>query len=377
MSAEQTQSAINVAAIEKELTALWKEASEDESGGVVRSSILNLLIYVPNPAEASKVDDIMLEITGSHPCRAILIIADREAQESVLTAQVTSRCTLPTPNSKQVCCEQVTITASEDHLDEVPSATVPLLISDLPVYLWWRAVPQVSDKQLFGRLAEISDRMIIDSSQFNDPRGDLASMAAALRNTERWAALSDLNWAQLTAWRALIASFYDVADYRPLLDQLDKVVIRYAPPSADASAIATRALLLGGWLASRLGWRLSGEATNGAEGQTTFEMTAGDGHKITLEFAHTERDIEPGRIAHVMITSAVDTSTVFSVRRSADGNRIETAVTRDEEKKAQRVLSYEGLGESALIARELEILGHDRIYEQAVQAAAEMINRKQ
>ncbi|HST23866.1 MAG TPA: OpcA/G6PD domain-containing protein, partial [Blastocatellia bacterium] len=196
-------------------------------------------------------------------------------------------------------------------------------------------------------------------------------------NTERWAALSDLNWAQLTAWRALIASFYDVADYRPLLDQLNKVVIRYAPPSADASAIATRALLLGGWLASRLGWRLSGEVESGAEGQTCFEMNAADGHKITLEFAHTERDIEPGRIAHVMITSAVDTSTVFSVRRSADGNRIETAVTRDEEKKAQRVLSYEGLGESALIGRELEILGHDRIYEQAVQAAAEMISRKQ
>lgn len=377
MSVEQTQPAINVAAIEKELTALWKEASEDEKGGVVRSSILNLLIYVPNPAEASKVDDIMLEITGSHPCRAILIIADREAQESRLTAQVTSRCTLPTPNSKQVCCEQVTITASDDHLDEVPSATVPLLISDLPVYLWWRAVPQVEDKHLFGRLAEISDRMIIDSSQFNDPRGDLASMAAALRNTERWAALSDLNWARMTAWRALIASFYDVADYRPLLDQLSSVIIRYAPPSADASAIATRALLLGGWLASRLGWQFSGKATSGAEGQTTFEMIAADGHKIALEFARTERDIEPGRIAHVMLTSAVDTSTVFSVRRSADGNRIETAVTRDEEKKAQRVLSYEGLSESALIARELEILGHDRVYEQAVQAAAEMISSKQ
>ncbi|MGA9769092.1 MAG: glucose-6-phosphate dehydrogenase assembly protein OpcA [Blastocatellia bacterium] len=378
MSAEQTQSAINVAAIEKELTSLWKEASEDETGGVVRSSILNLLIYVPNPAEADKVDDIMMDITGSHPCRVVLIIADREAPESRLTAQVTSRCTLPTPNSKQVCCEQVTITASEDHLDEVPSAVVPLLIADLPVYLWWRAVPQVSDKQLFGRLAEISDRMVIDSSQFNDPRGDLASMAAALRNTERWAALSDLNWAQMTAWRALIASFYDVADYRPLLEQLDKVVIRYAPPSADASAIATRALLLGGWLASRLGWRFSGESANhAAEGQTTFNMIAGDGHKITLEFAHTDREIEPGRIAHVMITSAIDTSTVFSVRRSADGNRIETAVTRDEEKKAQRVLSYEGLGESALIARELEILGHDRIYEQAVQAAAEMIGGKQ
>src|SRR6185503_14283949 len=101
------------------------------------------------------------------------------------------------------------------------------------------------------------------------------------------------------------------------------------------------------------------------------------GRSITLEFARTERAIEPGHIAHVMLTSAADQLIVFSVRRSADGNRIETAVTRDEEKKAQRVLSYEGLSESALIARELEILGHDRIYEQAVQAAAEMINSKQ
>lgn len=376
MSAEQGQSAINVAAIEKELTALWKQASEDEDGGVIRSSILNLLVYVPDPDEASKVDDIMMEITASHPCRVILITANREAAESMITAQVTSRCTLPTPTSKQVCCEQITITSSEDHLDEVPSATVPLLISDLPVYLWWRAVPRAADKRLFERLVEIADRVVIDSSQFNDPRGDLAAMAAAL-GTGRWAALSDLNWARLTAWRALIASFYDVADYRTLLDQLNKVIIRYAPPAADDSAIATRALLLGGWFASRLGWKLKSRVENPEQAEAAFEMADASGRSVIIEFARTERAIEPGHIAHVRLTSAADASTVFSVRRSADGHRIETAVTRDVEKKAQRVLSYEGLSESALIARELEILGHDSIYEQTVQAAAEMINSKQ
>jgi glucose-6-phosphate dehydrogenase assembly protein OpcA len=376
METANEQSGINVGAIEKELTALWKQAGEDGEGGVVRSSILNLLIYVPSAAEASKVDDIMLEITAAHPCRVILIIADRESGGSKIAAEVTSRCTLPTPTSKQVCCEQITITASEDHLDEAPSATAPLLISDLPVYLWWRAVPQAADKQLFGRLVEISDRVVIDSSQFNDPRGDLSNMAATL-GAGRWAALSDLNWARLTAWRALIASFYDVPDYRPLLDQLNKVVIRYSPPSADGSAIATRALLMGGWLASRLGWRLKSGTANRAQGQAAFDMVDASGRNIKIEFARTERAIEPGHIAHVMLTSAADISTVFSVRRSADGSRIETAVTQEKEKRAQRVLSYEALSESALIARELEILGRDRIYEQAVQAAAEMINSAQ
>src|SRR5712691_7357743 len=101
---------IDVAAIERELTALWQQASEDEDQGVIRSSILNLLVYVPSISEAGKVDEMLTEITASHPSRAILIIADREAAEAKLEAQVTLRCSLPTGTSKQVCCEQVTVT---------------------------------------------------------------------------------------------------------------------------------------------------------------------------------------------------------------------------------------------------------------------------
>jgi glucose-6-phosphate dehydrogenase assembly protein OpcA len=369
MSTTNEQSTIDVAAIEKELTTLWKRASEEEDGGVVRASILNLLVYVPGDSDMGKLDEIMIDVTASHPCRAIVIIADHEAGPPVLTAQVTSRCTLPTPTSKQVCCEQVTITASESHLDEVPSTLAPLLISDLPVYLWWRAVPKRLDKEMFGRLVELSDRVIIDSALFNDPAGDIVNMAAVLTETPRWTALSDLNWARLTAWRALIAGFYDVADYRPLLDQLNRVTVEYAPAAAGAGQIPARALLLGGWLASRLGWRVKGSPAGPA---VEFELTAG-GRKVTVEFVTTRRQIEPGHIALVTLATAADESALFSVRRSGDAQRIETAVTLGEERKAQRVLGYEGLNESELIGRELEILGHDRVYEQAVLAAADLI----
>ena len=373
MSMMNEQSTINVAAIEKELTALWKQASEEGDSGVVRTSILNLLVFVSGDSDMNKLDDIMMEVTASHPCRAIVIIAEHETAQPVLAAQVTSRCTLPTPTSKQVCCEQVTITASESHLDEVPSALTPLLISDLPVYLWWRAVPKHVDKEMFGRLAELSDRVIIDSALFNDPREDLANMAAVLKKTPRWTALSDLNWARLTAWRALIAGFYDVADYRSLLEQLNKVTIEYAPPSADAGAIPTRALLLGGWFASRLGWRLNDSQAKPGGESSVFDFTAKN-QKVQLEFVPTRREIEPGHLAKVTLGSAANESALFSVRRSADGARIETAVTLGEERKAQRVLGYEGLTENELIGKELEILGHDRVYEQAVLAAGELIS---
>jgi glucose-6-phosphate dehydrogenase assembly protein OpcA len=374
MSATTT---INVGAIEKELTALWKQASEDEAGGVVRTSILNLIIFVADPAEAAAVDDIVIDVTMSHPCRVISLIADRAA-ESKLTAEVTSRCTLPTPTSKQVCCEQVTITASADHLDEAPSAIVPLLIADLPVYLWWRAEPKAEDKELYGWLTDIADRVVIDSGTFNDPEGDLTAIARGLGAATHGAALSDVNWSRLTAWRALLAGFYDVPEYRPLLKQIERVTIEYAPLADNPAAISTRALLLGGWLASRLGWQLNREATRRGETSAQFEFSA-EGRTLQLEFRHTERAVEPGHLALVTIANAgdCDTACTFSVRRSADGTRIETGVTMDEEKRPKRVLSYEGLGESALIARELEILGPDRVYEATVKAAGEMISSRQ
>src|SRR5207244_5119762 len=151
--------------------------------------------------------------------------------------------------------------------------------------------------------------------------------------------------------------------------------IAYAPPADNAAAISTRALLLGGWMASRLGWQLNKAATRRDDKSTLFEFNA-DGRTVQLDFRHTERAIEAGHLALVTITNAgdCDTSCAFSVRRSADGTRIETGVTLDEEKRPKRVLSYEDLSESALLARELEILGPDRVYEETVKAAGEMIS---
>jgi len=365
--------AITVDAIERELTALWQQATQDEEhGGVTRASMFNLLVYVPSRTEAAKLDEMLTDITAARPCRAILIVADGDTPEETLTAEVTSRCTLPSASSKQVCCEQVTITAGGAQVDEVPSAIAPLLLADLPVYLWWHAVPRLADKSMFRRLVDLSDRVVIDSAHFRDPEADLASMAAVLTETPRWTALSDLNWARLTAWRALLAGFYDVADYRPLLNQLKQVTIKYAPPATDSAVIPARALLLGGWLASRLGWSVQPGTANRTTASVGLEFSI-DGRSIGLEFAHTGREIEPGHLALVTLASETDRSVSFTVRRSADGQRIETSVTRGEEKGVQRVLSYEGLSETELIGKELEILGHDRVYEQAVLAAGEMI----
>jgi glucose-6-phosphate dehydrogenase assembly protein OpcA len=198
-------------------------------------------------------------------------------------------------------------------------------------------------------------------------------MAAVLTETPRWTAISDLNWARLTAWRALLAGFYDIADYRPLLNQLKRVTIRYAPFATNPAVIPARALLLGGWLASRLHWSVQPGTARRTTSSTSLDFAV-DGNSFSLEFAHTRRKIEPGHLTLVTLEGGgADHPVAFMVRRSADGQRIETSVTRAEVKSSQRVLSYEGLSETELIGKELEILGHDRIYEQTVLAAGEII----
>ncbi len=97
-------SSIDVAAIERELISLWKNAGEDdEHGGVIRACVLNLLVYLPSHEASNEVGELLTEVTAAYPSRAIVMVGDLTA-ESAISACVTSRCTLPTATSKQVCC---------------------------------------------------------------------------------------------------------------------------------------------------------------------------------------------------------------------------------------------------------------------------------
>jgi glucose-6-phosphate dehydrogenase assembly protein OpcA len=360
--------AIDVSALERELTSLWKQVGGEEDSGIIRSCMSNFLVYTPDVAGAGQLDEIITDITAEHPARAILMIADRASSDPSLEASVTSRCTIPTGMSKQVCCEQVTINAAGAQVNEMPSAVVPLLISDLPVYLWWRAVPQLADK-VFERLGEVSDRVIIDTATFADSKKDLIRLASIIRDNPKWTAFTDLNWSRLTAWRALTAGFYDVPEYRPLLDGLDRVAIEYAPLAGET--IPARASILAGWLASRLHWSIG--SAKREDGNTVFEMNA-DGRTITLALAPTSNaEIKAGHLVSLTIGIAADMDAAFTVTRSDDGKRIETRVSLGEKRQVQRVLGYESWSESQLVGRELEILGHDRVFEQAVVSAGDLM----
>lgn len=366
---------LDVEAIERELNRLWanQAGTSSEEGAVIRARVLNLMVYVSSSQALAEVNDLLSEITSAHPCRALVMVAEREAEDLDIEMFVSSYCqSSDMDKTKHLCCEQVTIRACGRFTVELPSAAGPLLIPDLPVFLWWRDEPRLGD-EVFRKLSRSADRVVVDSADFLEPYRDLYALAELLQK-ERAAhtRVSDLNWARLTSWRGLLANFYDVREYRASLDQINRVRIEYVAPESKPDEIAPKALILAGWLMSRLGWRVAAQQAKQADARTVHLEKEGRG--LVIEFQGVERQAAmSGWIARIELNSEAPAPCSFIVSRSEDGRYLETQTVRSEETCAVRLLTGGDKSEAELLGHELEILSHDRIYEEAVRAAVQLL----
>lgn len=366
---------IDVGRIEKELAAMWKPASDAEGSnaesGVTRACAMNLLVYATDDDDRELIDEMLDFVSAQHPGRTLVLLVDRQAVEPKLEAYVSTRCRILGGSGKQVCGEQVTIEAAGVAIDTVASAIEPLLVPDVPVFLWWKDIPHYEDT-LFNRMAAMADRIVIDSSRFDQPHADLARLAQIIRERPQFMSASDLNWGRLTAWRNLIASFWDVPDYLPYLNQVQRLVVEYDPPDVVIEEIAPKALLAVGWLASRLGWSVETGSEIDENRDASFRLRA-DGRDIDVVMSATTREGHGDGMLVSLTLSNADSSAEFSVSFSDDRKKLETEARIDGRRTVGRVLSYEEESEGQRLSRELSLLKRDVIYEAALAVAAKLI----
>jgi glucose-6-phosphate dehydrogenase assembly protein OpcA len=144
----------------------------------------------------------------------------------------------------------VTFTArGAEAVKRLPGAVLPLLLPNLPSFLWWQNRSPFRHPAL-SALAPALDRLIVDSLSFAAPDHDLADLAHAVAEPNFVPTVSDLAWARLAPWRYHTAQIFDAAAARSSLERLHTVTVRYhsGPP--------VLAWLYAGWLASRLGWEV-------------------------------------------------------------------------------------------------------------------------
>ena len=366
---------------------LWRNVAETAQarGGsaqtVTVAQVLNLVVNAGNYDQANAYAGDLEQITGRHPCRIINVIRDAKEGEEPVQAYVSIHCKVSPAGGRQVCSELVTVVATTEDARRIPAAVIPLLISDLPTFLWW---PHGSpfDDDLFRSLGDSADRLIVDSSTFENPEGTLSKMSQRLNTTWPKTACTDTNWGRITHWREMIAQFFDGPALRPYLDRVNNVTISFAL-SERVGVNRAQALLLAGWLTSRLGWQpvdSAYELLRVESGVPNARLSLRAGQRpstITLKGEQKATDVR-GDIHSVMLevipegAEKAEASFTVALPDKRD-EHASTCIEIDGVETTTRPMQMRPLTRSELLDNELEIFSHDKIYEDSLDMVGQFI----
>jgi glucose-6-phosphate dehydrogenase assembly protein OpcA len=397
--------------IEDELTFLWHLAADNmriSQNMNVRTSVLNLVICALDIASAYQASALLRDLPNTHIARVTIVILDTgDSSPSQVTTWVTLRSFPIISDIMRHHFEQVTVLLSGAAIQSAPTIIQPLLKPDLPIYLWWvNDLP--SNTSLFQRLIDISNRAIVDSSEFLLPEERIRMLSSLLQASSN-CALRDLNWSRITPWRELVAQFFDVGEYRPYMVHIEKIEIEHAVPSSEhqaseekVSSNPIRAFLLAAWLKTRLGWQLSEENPQhdheSRAGRYFWHMTtrvptsalvaalpAGNalgevgsetrGEIDILIGPRVQAELPPGNICLIRLTSVFDgKQAVFTIDRGDDDEHVITSVDIPDNPYLERVVNVAATHkETELLNDELEIMGHDYLYEQTLHEVSDLL----
>ena len=203
-------------------------------------------------------------------------------------------------NGLSIMRETVEIDLGPEHLRALRTIVDPVLVSEIPTVCW---SPHGYDDAV-RELLPLIDVILLDSDDLPDPN---VAFARADRIRER-AYVVDLAWLRTTPWRERLAASFDLSTRRPCLDRIDALEIRHREGSSAS------ALLLAGWLGSRLNWEQGPlrETSGGAD------MAGGarrEGREITVDLRQFRQE-SPGLAG---VTVGCDDGFSLSLQRSGGG----------------------------------------------------------
>lgn len=355
---------VNVAGIEKELAQLWRDAAhgspETGSGPVVRACSFNLILVTDDDDAETKCSDLLDEIEIHHPCRSILAVYRPARTAHQLNAWVSARCHTM-GQSKQICSEQVTVCCDGGKPEELASVVLPLVLPDLPVFLWWRQ-SQINWQEL-SALHGCARKFIFDSSRRPFDPQIFKDANKLVKDSSDCLVVSDLNWRRLQGWcRAIADSFDGFPMSTELLSKIKRVTINLN----GCPAPFNRALLFCGWLASRLGW--TPQTCSAQSGFATFRSGT-----QTIEVVFETDDSGNGRHFKQVLLEFEDDprKLVITPERTEEARFIIAHLQDSEENESTRISNI--LSETILIGQELEVLSRDPIFEASLDMVSKML----
>jgi len=219
----------SVVEVERELCRL---RAQEEDGPVLRTSVMTHTAWVP-PEWLAAAESTLAGLAERHPSRTILLFPRPEDPRDVLEGEVDFRCFVRGGQQREVCSEVISVRLCGRRAAAPASVVMPLLVSDLPVFLRWRGPLPFGGPEL-EQLVGVADRLVVDSREWPEVRADLGRLPELFDRI----AVSDICWARTEPWRAAAADLWPAV--------AEATAVRVAGPEPEA-------LLVRAWLAARLG----------------------------------------------------------------------------------------------------------------------------
>ena len=238
---------VDVTAIEKSLSDLWRGEKKEDDHAVTRAALWNVVAHTSTSDQQAMASETLCRAAATVPQRTIVVRANPSA-DSDLASWISANCHRIGPG-QQVCSEEIAIVAGGEYIHRVPPVVNALLIPDMPVAVWWLGDLPNEHEAYVESLLEPADRLIVDSVYFDSP-ADLAlvSRVAAQTTTEP----ADLNWVRLEEWRTAMASVFDPPFMRGRLRAIRRINVT-ACAKSNYFGECVESLLFAAWLTAQGG----------------------------------------------------------------------------------------------------------------------------
>jgi glucose-6-phosphate dehydrogenase assembly protein OpcA len=249
-------------AIEAALRALLAERHA-ESGSFVPARALNMIVFVDDEWSGEIAN--RLRRVGRYHASRLLVISYKPGRERLDARATIASEGEPGPDRVALLRETVIVQIGDRHLEDLHTIADPLVVTDLPTLLWSPHGHAEAVDELLG----LAQSTLLDS--IDEPDHSLAGQRAAIDRASELAEqvyVVDLAWLRSTPWRERVATVFDPPKMRGELSRINSVTVRHHPESGVA------ALLMIGWLASRLGWSLENSLFAPGAGEGTLSGAA-------------------------------------------------------------------------------------------------------
>ena len=214
--------------------------------GLAPARVLNLIVVVERSWKG-EIANRLERVGRYHASRTILCAVEdgRDTLDAFVAMTYDERAGIG------VIREQVEIDMGPEHLTVLDTIVDPIVISEIPTVLW---SPHGHDEAVEA-LAGMTDVMLVDSDDAPEPAVGFERAEQELRS----AYVVDLAWLRTTPWRERLAASFDTPGRRAMLAAVDGFTVRHHENSTAS------ALLLAGWISSRLHWDIRPlESLNGS-----------------------------------------------------------------------------------------------------------------